>query len=246
MEKVRNWGKWAKIPAPGTWGGGFIPAPSHPTAVVAPHWGQDTPGAPPWLPPSAQKQGKKPNFPYFLHQDFPNLPFVPPLGGSTTSVCPPPTVGGPAVGVGEQQGAAGAALRGLQVEVPENEDEGGVGGGTQLPATRRVVGVGARVVPGAQRPAARRQHRVATAVPCGEIKRGGAGGETSAGPPPEPAGFPKAPKIRRVVLLTAPCLGFPKFPHQASAPWGCPAGTHAPPPLQKMFSCLEKIIFPVI
>lgn len=172
VEKVRNWGKWAKIPALGTWGGGFILAPSHPTAVVAPHWGHDTPGAPPWLPPSAQKRGKKPDFPHFLRRDFPNLPSVP-LPGVSPPQCPPRTVGGPAVGVGEEQGAAGAALRGLQVEVPEDEDEGGAGGGTQLPATRRVVGVGARVVPGAQRPAARRQHRVAAAVPCGEIKGGG-------------------------------------------------------------------------
>lgn len=59
----------------------------------------------------------------------------------------------------------GAVLRGLQVDVPKGHDEGGAWGGPQLPMARRVVGVRAGVVPGAQRPTLCCQHCVATAVP---------------------------------------------------------------------------------
>lgn len=156
----------------------------------------------------------------------------PPPGGNNTSVCPPRTVGGPAVGVGEQQGAAGAALRGLQVEVPENEDEGGVGGGTKLPATLCVVGVGARVVPGAQRPAARRQHRVAAAVPCGEIKRGGQGVKPQWAPP-QASRIPKSPKNRESCARQGPVPRFPQVSPSTISSLGMPRWYPRPPPPSK-------------
>lgn len=96
---------------------------------------------------------------------------------------PPLTVGSAGLGVGEQEGAAGAVLRGLQVHVPKGQEEGSARGGAQPPAAGGVVGVGAWVVLGAEGAAVGCQQCVATAIPCGETGEGGC----SAGLLPAPA-----------------------------------------------------------
>lgn len=65
----------------------------------------------------------------------------------------------------EQQEAGGAVFRGLDVHIPEGQEERAPLSCLDPPLTGCVVGIGAGVVLGGQRPAVRRQHRMATSVP---------------------------------------------------------------------------------